>query len=178
MSKALKHLSKGVLGEWRIWVILEVSIQTWLMKCNKNKFADMIFYLNCTPIVNIFLARFQTITLRTWGWYDVSSTLYQRCDVEATSNEGGFNPRCLKGIYLNANTGLLKKPGIFCKRGSLGIHLKIQKQLLKVAPWMKLFLHFVNINITYNLAISSQCSHFIHPGNTEKPKVFWRLQGV
>ena len=34
-----------------------------------------------------------------------------------------------------------------CKRDSLAIHLKIWKQVMKVAPWKKLFLNCVNINI-------------------------------
>ena len=34
-----------------------------------------------------------------------------------------------------------------CKRDSLTIHLKIRKQLMKVAPWKKLFLNCVNNNI-------------------------------
>ena len=38
-------------------------------------------------------------------------------------------------------------PGTLCKRDSFAIHLKIWKQLLKVAPWKQVFLYFVNINI-------------------------------
>ena len=45
------------------------------MKCNENKFADVIF-LKLHPIVNVFVVRFQTITLQTQG---AEMTLVQRC---------------------------------------------------------------------------------------------------
>ena len=41
----------------------------------------------------------------------------------------------------------LKTPCTLCKGNSLPVHLKTRKQLMKVAPWKKLFLNCVNINI-------------------------------
>ena len=74
----------------------------------------------------------------------------------------------------------LKTPCTLCKGNSLPVHLKTRKQLMKVAPWKKLFFNCVNINIKELMIspISSQYSDFIPPGNNRRPKVFSRSQGV
>ena len=42
--------------------------------------------------MNVFLARFQTITLQTWGRNNVSSTLFQRRDIETKLKLRLFQP--------------------------------------------------------------------------------------
>ena len=56
------------------------------MKCNKNKFGNFIQIAPFHPTVNVFLVRFQTITLQTRGKNNVSPALFQRRDVETTVN--------------------------------------------------------------------------------------------
>ena len=49
------------------------------------------------------MVRFQTITQQSRGSRNVSSTLFERCDVETTLNQVYFNPLCLQVIYLNSH---------------------------------------------------------------------------
>ena len=56
------------------------------MKCNDNKSADVIF-LKLHPIVNVFCGTFPSnYPADTGGWNNVSSTLFQHCDVETKLN--------------------------------------------------------------------------------------------
>ena len=95
--------------------------------------------------MSVLLVRFQTTTRQTRSGNNVSSTLFQGRVIEAKLSSFYFNPLCLQFIYLNADAGL--STSTVYPRDLFAIHLKIWKQLMKVAPEKKLFLNFVDINI-------------------------------
>ena len=56
------------------------------MKCNENKFSDVIL-LKLQPTVNVFLVRFQTTTQQTQGGRNnVILALFERRNVETKLN--------------------------------------------------------------------------------------------
>ena len=56
------------------------------MKYNENKFCNFTQILLFHLIVNVFLVSFPTNTLQTRGGNNVSSTLFERRNIEATLN--------------------------------------------------------------------------------------------
>ena len=113
-----------------------------MIKCNKNKFSDVIllkFYLPET---------FPNITLET---QEVEITLFQCCFTVVTLKQHWIkviSTPCVCRVFIwTPIPTCLWTLGTLCKRDSLVIHLKIRKQLLKVAPSEKLSLNFKSVNI-------------------------------
>ena len=113
-----------------------------MIKCNKNKFSDVIL-LNFT-----YLKRFQIITLET---QEVEITLFQCYFTVVTLKQHWIkviSTPCVYRVFIwTPIPTCLWTLGTLCKRDSLVIHLKIRKQLLKVAPSEKLSLNFKSVNI-------------------------------
>ena len=92
--------------------------------------------------MNVFLARFQQLPCK----HGVEVMLAQRCfsvvTLKQLSIKAEFQPPEFAGYF---NTHIYKYRVHYVT--SCKIHLKIRKQLMKTAPWKKLFLNCVNINI-------------------------------
>ena len=116
--------------------------------------------------------------------HGVEITIVQRCFSVVTLKQHWIKviwTPCVCWLFIwTPIPAYLWTPCTLCKSDSLAIHLKTRKQLMKVAPWKKLFFNCVNIHIKELMIspISSQYSDFIPPGHNRRPKVFSRSQGV
>ena len=83
--------------------------------------------------------------------HEVEITLVQRCFSVVTLKQNWIKvikTSCVSRLFIwTPIPAFLWTPYTLCKRDPLAIHLKIRKQLMKVAPRKKPFLNFVNINI-------------------------------
>ena len=99
------------------------------------------------PVVNDILVRFETITLQTHG---VEVTLVQHCLNVMTLRLHWikvFQLLCLQGIYLNANTSLLRNTGYSLSKGFLCIPFRNPEAVTENSFLKKTVLNFVNISI-------------------------------
>ena len=130
----------------------------------------------------ILLKFYPFTTLWMFSWYvsqqipckqGIEITLVQRCFSVVTLKQHWIkviSTSCVCRLFIWTPIPVcLWTPCTLCKSDSLAIHLKIRKQLMKVAPWKKLFLSCVSININ-NLQL--------HPFLLNVPILYLRFSDV